>query len=720
MPPPYGSTVMRSIYPILILSLIVACGGDGKTNADIVTDTGANLPDSDPPIDTNTSDGGDSLDSSEGDEGTTLPPEIAVTVFVLLDDVPTEDITVMQGGNPTRWATDAEGKVITQVDTSVPGDLFLMAIHPDARVLGDFVYPNTTELTISLVSFDTSDNPDYIFKDPGVPWESHVIEKCAHCHLTIADTWYDTAHRTSAKNPILHDIYSGTAKAFDTESLCLERGGSWVEGKEPGTGAAIMHCQVSTTVTGLTAISSPGSNGNCADCHAPGIDGEIGQRDLLDAEGYGYEYGVHCEVCHHVESVDLAGGPGVSGSLKILRPSEPAPYPGMGEFFPLTFCPDEDVPNLYMGCVPRGHFRESVFCAGCHELNQPSFVPEAPVDEARWPDGKIPVHTTYTEWGGSSVAEFMSCQACHMPSADAEVTNTADLQFFGEANTGVTGGWPRPPGNVRLHTWSGPRSLEAYKLASPLNIAIEKSSDDDQISAAVTVSNSGAGHAMPTGEPLRSLILWVEAFCGTDKLQAVAGDAIPDFGGSVASKSSDEDWSLWPKATSGMIVTVVSATGEFHDYEGYGPFGDGTFSAAEKGMPIEHVVGSVTVVSVSSEGLVTFDQALPEGDKAYLLRSLPTDEGAVPMTLAGHSGFAFARVLTAPSGLRMVPHFVANDVASDNRIGPQKNWTSNHVFQATCDEPTISATLINRAYPYWLAQERGWDMRDAIIANTTE
>jgi hypothetical protein len=266
-----------------------------------------------------------------------------------------------------------------------------------------------------------------------------------------------------------------------------------------------MHCQVSTTVVGLTELSNPGTNGNCADCHAPGIDGKMGQRDLLEAEGFGYEYGVHCEVCHHVESIDLAGGPGVSGALRIVRPSELAPYPGMGEFFPLTFCPDHDVANLYMGCVQRDHFRESTLCASCHEYQQASLVPEEPADATRWPGEKFPVHSTYTEWGVSNFAAVMTCQDCHMPPAADEVTNSADLQFFGEDFMGVVGGWERPPGSVRQHTWSGPKSPEAAKLSNPLSLAIEKTTASGQVTAAVTVTNGGAAHAMPTGEPLRSL-----------------------------------------------------------------------------------------------------------------------------------------------------------------------------------------------------------------------
>lgn len=36
----------------------------------------------------------------------------------------------------------------------------------------------------------------------------------------------------------------------------------------------------------------------CADCHAPGIEGKAGGRDLHDPVGIAFESGNHCDVCH--------------------------------------------------------------------------------------------------------------------------------------------------------------------------------------------------------------------------------------------------------------------------------------------------------------------------------------------------------------------------------------------------------------------------------------
>src|SRR5262249_49283813 len=148
---------------------------------------------------------------------------------------------------------------------------------------------------------------------------------------------------------------------------------------------------------------------------------------------------------------------------------------------------------------------------------------------------------------------------------------------------------PRPPGTTRRHVWAGPRqpAFQMLKLAAAL--FIDKSVTGGILTARVRVRNVGPGHALPTGEPMRSLVLRVEARCAGAPLDGVGGDAIPDFGGQYARKLAGEDWSRWPGAQPGQVVRVIKRTGGFHDYRGFGPFGDGRFDAAAKGMLVEEV-----------------------------------------------------------------------------------------------------------------------------------
>src|SRR5690606_447275 len=84
-------------------------------------------------------------------------------------------------------------------------------------------------------------------------------------------------------------------------------------------------------------------------------------------------------------------------------------------------------------------------------------------------------------------------------------------------------------------------------------------------------------------------------------------------------------------------------------------------------------------------------------------------------TLAGAAGTGFARVLVGADGDRMVPHFLAVDVASDNRLLPGGAAETTHRFAAPCADPEVRATLIHRAVPLALARERGWATDDAVM-----
>ena len=88
--------------------------------------------------------------------------------------------------------------------------------------------------------------------------------------------------------------------------------------------------------------------------------------------------------------------------------------------------------------------------------------------------------------------------------------------------------------------------------------------------------------------------------------------------------------------------------------------------------------------------------------------------------MAGAPGFGFARVLVDGAGERMVPHFAAVDLASDNRLLPGKPWTSRHNFRSECDEPQVRAVLSLRAYPLKLALERGWEPHEVELIDHTE
>jgi hypothetical protein len=235
----------------------------------------------------------------------------------------------------------------------------------------------------------------------------------------------------------------------------------------------------------------------------------------------------------------------------------------------------------------------------------------------------------------------------------------------------------------------------------------------------VRVKNVGAGHAIPTGEPMRHLVLTVRASCGDEPLVATGGHAIPDYGGYFARKERGEDWNAWPGAHLGQIVRVIRRTGEWHAYEGVSPFVTGGLAPNERGMPVEVVVAERVITAIDA-GRVTFDSPLPDGDVAYLGDAAADLRGtSTAPALAGAPGFAFARVTVGADGQRMAMGHRAVDIASDNRLMPQASWTSEHRFASSCEDPVVQAQLAHRAYPFGLARERYWNLQDSLMTEAT-
>lgn len=658
---------------------------------------------------------------------TTEPLPSTVTVTVTLDGAPGDGVAVQQAGSFSPVIADASGVVTIDLDPAVVGDPTIVASHPDARVKGWIVDGPTG--AIELFRFSLVDNTDFPFEDPGSPTDNLDNSKCAHCHITINEDWYGSMHRTAASNPHVQDTYAGTAAL--SQSACVAAGGQWWSGIEPGTLASVDKCYLGAgTLPDLNpSCGDTGpcdgvatETGACADCHAPGIDGVVGGRDLHDATGFAYDYGVHCDVCHSVESTDLSGEAGVAGFLKILRSSDPDDSPGF-EYTPLTFGPFDDVANPKMGSVQRAHYQDTTLCAGCHQLDQPVLVPGQSIDTARWPNGRLPIHGTWAEWLAGPMNPGAPCQSCHMP-PDPDVGNAADLYNVFDAPLGesVATGWPRPPGSVRRHVWVGPRSPDIQDmLGLAAQITLTTSWDATEWVVDAEVSNVGPGHAIPTGEPSRQILLAVEADCSGTPLVPTGGDVLPDYAGYLARQDATGDWTDWPGAQVGERIRVVALTGAMREYDGPGSFGIGQFAPADKGLPEEVAVGERTITAINGS-TVTLDAPLPAGDVAYRvpIASLPSD-GAPISPLAGAPGFGFAKVLVDANGTRMVPHHAAVDVVSDNRIKPQQSWTSTHRFDgAACPNPTVRAVLVHRAFPWSMASEKAWSVTESVMAEVTQ
>ena len=127
---------------------------------------------------------------------------------------------------------------------------------------------------------------------------------------------------------------------------------------------------------------------------------------------------MHCDVCHKVNQVDLSSDSQGFWKTSNLTPRQswraigPPKHPNVRT--------EPRCPQPLMGSVQRNHYQEASFCAGCHELNQPVFVPNATIDESRWPSGLLPIHSTYSELQMArslkrSRVRVATCRPLHTP-----------------------------------------------------------------------------------------------------------------------------------------------------------------------------------------------------------------------------------------------------------------------------------------------------------------
>jgi hypothetical protein len=190
----------------------------------------------------------------------------------------------------------------------------------------------------------------------------------------------------------------------------------------------------------------------CRYCHAP-----LGPRGV-EPTGVAAEEGISCSVCHVRDGVVLSSGEGRGDA-----PGTVAPHPVQAD----------------------ARFRESAYCAGCHQFNFPA---ERSRSGALYDPGE-PLQDTFEEWRRSTHAQRgTQCQDCHMPWRTA-----ADGTRY------------------RAHTFNGTRDPSLLAQAARVHVRAERRSDGAVLVRAAVIA-TGVGHAFPTGDLFRrlELSLWLD------------------------------------------------------------------------------------------------------------------------------------------------------------------------------------------------------------------
>ncbi len=200
---------------------------------------------------------------------------------------------------------------------------------------------------------------------------------------------------------------------------------------------------------------------SCLRCHSPlGVYlGDWGLKLKVSWEG------VTCDYCHSVRQVRLTG-------------SNPT---AVTEFSLVKTGPIKDAKPVVHGALYSDVHVSSSLCAPCHQYRNAN---------------GLEVLTTYSEWIASRYyTEKVQCQTCHMSRVEGDVVEP-------RVKAGGSAG-------VNLHEMPGSHSVA--QLNQAVRTRLTTARKGDQLEVTIQLTNSGAGHHVPTGSPMRQLVLELEA-----------------------------------------------------------------------------------------------------------------------------------------------------------------------------------------------------------------
>lgn len=426
--------------------------------------------------------------------------------------------------NTENKTTTAEDGTFTLGGITTTELVTVTAWAPGYYVGAATTIPGTGPITITLKPHYTTDNLDYEwFSFEGIKGSA----SCALCHPSYAE-WKADAHSQSAVNPRFLTMYKGT-DVHGNQSPPTRYGPSGVlppDPDEPYYGPGYK-------------LDFPDRAGRCAACHTPLAESaplqtcawlgchteQRAEQTKATLPNYPYRLkgidptglkgvaadGIACDFCHKIGDV-------------ILDPETQLPYPDRPGILSMRLYRPEEGQQLFFGTfddVPRRVTylpleEESAFCAPCH------YGVFSAVDGKY---GGVVVYNSYGEWLESPYSDpetGKTCQECHML--------PAGYNYFAYPEKG---GLYRDPN--RIHSHYMPGAKDEGLLRNSVTMTSTVTVDDGKIVLDVYITNDKTGHHVPTGVPLRHMILKLEAIDAEgNPVPLMEGPTLPDWAGDYA------------------------------------------------------------------------------------------------------------------------------------------------------------------------------------------
>lgn len=261
--------------------------------------------------------------------------------------------------------------------------------------------------------------------------------------------------------------------------------------------------------------------------------------------------GVSCTLCHQILDERLGEREGFTGGYVIDTRSPMGERDVFGPFEVDAGRAKVMASASEFNPVEATHIQSADFCANCHTLFTHALDPQG--NEV----GEFPEQTPYLEWLESDFPGERTCQDCHMPVVEGEVS--------------VTGVLPNPREEVNRHVFRGgnflmprilnkhrnelgvaalPQELEATARSAEENLANHAakltfegfSMEDGRPVVDVRVTNL-AGHKLPSAYPSRRAWLHVTIEDGSGRVLLESGAVQPD--GFIEGNDNDLDGSAF-------------------------------------------------------------------------------------------------------------------------------------------------------------------------------